>query len=40
MITALKKEVESKFGKKIENRGDCEMISNAILEFLVPIGIY
>lgn len=34
MITELKKEVESKFGKKIEKRGDCEMISNAILEFL------
>ena len=34
MITELKKEVESKFGKKIEKRGDCEMISNAILEIL------
>ena len=34
MIVELKKEVESKFGKKVENRGDCELISNAILELL------
>ncbi|MDG1309054.1 MAG: hypothetical protein P8P13_00995 [Flavobacteriaceae bacterium] len=34
MIIELKKEVEAKFGKKVENRGDCEMISNTILELL------
>ena len=34
MITELKREVESNYGKKIENRGDCEKISNAILELL------
>ena len=32
MIDELKKEVEKKFGKKVENRGDCEKISSAILE--------
>ena len=33
MINELK-EVEEKYGKKVENRGDCEKISNAILELL------
>jgi hypothetical protein len=34
MIDELKKEVEKKFGKKVENRGDCEKISSAILELI------
>lgn len=34
MITELKKEVELNYGKKVENRGDCEKISGAILELL------
>lgn len=34
MINELKKEVEEKYGKKVEKRGDCEKISNAILELL------
>lgn len=34
MIIELKKDVDSKFGKKIENSGDCEMISIAILKLL------
>jgi hypothetical protein len=32
MINKLKKEVEGKYGRKVENRGDCEKIANAILE--------
>ena len=34
MIDILKKEVEKKIGKKITNRGDCELVSNVILETL------
>lgn len=34
MINELKKEVEKKYGKKVENRGDCEKISSAILELM------
>jgi hypothetical protein len=34
MINELKKEVEGTYGKKVENRGDCEKIANAILELL------
>ena len=32
MLKLLKKEIEKKLGKKILNRGDCELLSNAILE--------
>ena len=32
MINELKKEIEKKYGKKVENRGDCEKIASAILE--------
>ena len=34
MIDILKKEIEKKIGKKITNRGDCELVSNVILETL------
>ena len=34
MINELKKEIEKKYGKKVENRGDCEKIAIAILELL------
>ena len=34
MIDILKKEIEKKIGKKIANRGDCELVSNVILETL------
>lgn len=34
MIEVLKEEVEKKFGKKVENRGDCEVIADGILEIL------
>ena len=34
LIDVLKKEVEKKIGKKVTNRGDCELISNVILETL------
>ena len=34
MIDILKKEIEKKMGKKITNRGDCELVSNVILETL------
>ncbi len=34
MIEVLKEEVEKKFGKKVENRGDCELIADGILEIL------
>ena len=34
MIDLLKKEIEAKIGKKVTNRGDCESISNVILETL------
>lgn len=34
MIKVLKEEVEKKFGKRVENRGDCELISDGILEIL------
>lgn len=34
MIEVLKEEVEKKFGKKVENRGDCELIADGILELL------
>ena len=34
LIDILKKEVEKKIGKKITNRGDCELVSNVILETL------
>lgn len=34
MIEVLKEEVEKKFGKKVENRGDCELIAEGILEIL------
>ena len=32
MLDILKKEIEKKLGQKILNRGDCELLSNAILE--------
>ena len=34
MIDILKKEIEVKIGKKVTNRGDCELVSNVILETL------
>ena len=34
MIDILKKEIEKKIGKKVTNRGDCELVSNVILETL------
>ena len=34
MIEVLKEEDEKKFGKKVENRGDCELIADGILEIL------
>ena len=34
MIHILKKRIEEKIGTKIENRGDCELLSNAILDIL------
>jgi len=34
MIDLLKKQIEQKIRKEITNRGDCEMISNAILQTL------
>ena len=34
MIDVLKEEVEKKIGKKVKNRGDCELVSNVILETL------
>ena len=34
MVSDLIKEVEKRFGKKIENRGDCELLSLLILELL------
>lgn len=34
MLVILKKEIEKKLGQKILNRGDCEMLSNAILEII------
>ncbi len=34
MIDILKKEIEAKIGKKVTNRGDCESVSNVILETL------
>lgn len=34
MIHILKNEVEEKFGTKIQNRGDCELLSNVILDVL------
>ncbi len=34
LIDILKKEIEKKIGKKITNRGDCELVSNVILETL------
>jgi hypothetical protein len=34
MIHILKNRVEDKIGTKIENRGDCELLSNAILDVL------
>jgi len=34
VIDLLKKEVEKKIGKKITKRGDCELVSNVILETL------
>lgn len=34
LIDVLKKEVEAKIGKKVTNRGDCELVSNVILETL------
>lgn len=34
MIHILKNKVEEKIGTKIENRGDCELLSNAILDVL------
>ena len=34
MIDILKKEIEAKIGKKVTNRGDCELVSNVILETL------
>ena len=32
MIDILKREIEKKIGKKVTNRGDCELVSNVILE--------
>jgi hypothetical protein len=34
LIDILKKEIEAKIGKKVTNRGDCELVSNVILETL------
>ena len=34
LIDVLKEEVEKKIGKKVKNRGDCELVSNVILESL------
>jgi len=34
LIDILKKEIEKKIGKKVTNRGDCELVSNVILETL------
>lgn len=34
MIDILKKEIEKKIGKKVTNRGDCELVANIILETL------
>jgi len=34
LIDILKKEIEKKIGKKINSRGDCELVSNVILETL------
>ena len=34
MIHILKKGIEEKIGRKIKNRGDCELLSNAILDVL------
>jgi hypothetical protein len=34
LIDLLKKEIEKKIGKKITNRGDCELVSNVIFESL------
>ncbi len=34
MIDILKKEIEAKIGEKVTNRGDCELVSNVILETL------
>ena len=34
MIDILKKEIEAKIGRKVTNRGDCELVSNVILETL------
>ena len=34
MIDILKREIEKKIGKKITNRGDCELVANIILETL------
>lgn len=32
LIDILKREIEKKIGKKVTNRGDCELVSNVILE--------
>ena len=34
LIDVLKKEIEKKIGKKINSRGDCELVSNIIFETL------
>jgi len=34
LIDLLKKEIEKKIGKRVTNRGDCELVSNVILETL------
>jgi hypothetical protein len=34
LIDILKKQIEAKIGKKVTNRGDCELVSNVILETL------
>jgi hypothetical protein len=34
LIDILKKEIERKIGRKITNRGDCELVSNVILEII------
>ena len=34
MVDVLKKRIEQKIGKPVETRGDCELVSNAILETL------
>jgi hypothetical protein len=34
LIDILKKEIEAKIGRKVTNRGDCELVSNVILETL------